>query len=134
LKNARAILVPVHAHNLNILKELLGSSIYYIINHVLLIHLTLEGWGKLKQRKFSTLIKEEKVEFVVIQETKLDYINSQFCNRIRECGECELVAKDCDGRSGWLLSLLISNIFSLRFKFEWEGFLGVCLEMKHLNL
>jgi hypothetical protein len=68
------------------------------------------------------------VEFLAIQETKLEIVTDSVCYAIWGDNNCKWAYLPATGSSGGILSLWNKSIFSLIFSFIGDGFVGVCLE------
>lgn len=82
--------------------------------------------GRIKNHVIWSLIKKnEKLDFICIQETKLEFVNSVLCQSLWGNSEVEWCFKESNGRSGGLLCLWDMKIFDLQETFVRNGFLGV---------
>ncbi|MCH80013.1 LINE-1 reverse transcriptase like, partial [Trifolium medium] len=87
-----------------------------------------EEW-KVKKRKVRDLISVEKVDFLALQETKLEAVSGSFCNSLWGSAECDWVALPAVGNSGGILSIWRKSLGSVVFSFSGDGFVGVCLDL-----
>ncbi|XP_020237260.1 uncharacterized protein LOC109816599 [Cajanus cajan] len=81
-----------------------------------------------KRRHISELIRFEELDFIAIQESKLEMCDSALCAQLWGSTEFEWFASLSQGRSGGLLSIWNSNQGKLVFTFSGSGFHGVCLQ------
>lgn len=50
---------------------------------MIVVSMNIRGLGgPLKKKKIQTFIKEEKIEFMVIQETKMEVVDGQLCEQL----------------------------------------------------
>jgi hypothetical protein len=84
--------------------------------------------GRVKRRRIKQLILTEKVDFMAIQETKLEVISEALCHSLWGGSDCEWAFLPAEGNSGGILSIWRNVNSSLIFTFIGEGFVGVCLE------
>lgn len=72
----------------------------------------------IKKRKIRDLVKAENLEFLAIQETKVEMVEHSFCTQLWGCVEFNWSFISAVGRSGGPLSIwdscTLSNIFSFR--------------------
>jgi exonuclease III len=85
--------------------------------------------GRIKRRKVRNLVRCYNVDFLALQETKLEEITSEFCYSIWGSQDCQWAFLPSQGSSGGILSLWKKENNSLIFSFTGEGFVGVCLEL-----
>ncbi|XP_020232360.1 uncharacterized protein LOC109812732 [Cajanus cajan] len=83
--------------------------------------------GDVKRRRISELIQSEELDFIAIQESKLERCDRAFCAHLWGSTEFKWFASPSQGRSGGLLSIWNSNRGKLVFTFSSFGFHGVCL-------
>ncbi|WJX93090.1 hypothetical protein P8452_74658 [Trifolium repens] len=74
------------------------------------------------------MIRNNKIDFLAIQETKLEVISETLCYGLWGSCDCDWVFLPSEGRSGGILSIWSKSNNSLIFSFMGEGFVGVCLE------
>jgi hypothetical protein len=89
-----------------------------------------------KRGKVRDLITLESLDFIAIQETKLEGISGSLCCRLWGNSDCDWAFLPAVGNSGGILSLWRKSIGSLIFTFTGEGFVGVCLDLvdKHVRV
>lgn len=87
-------------------------------------HITLGGW-RIKKGEIRKLIKNEKVEFICIQETKMESIDFGFCQSLWGGTEIDWRFKKSEGSSGGLLSLWSNKCFTCQDSVEGTGYLGI---------
>ncbi|GLU19817.1 hypothetical protein SLE2022_360420 [Rubroshorea leprosula] len=78
-----------------------------------------------KKRGILNLVKKERIEFLALQETKMERVDTRVCRALWGTNECEWVAKPSNGRSGGLLCIWDPNCFIRDKVFEGQNFLGV---------
>lgn len=84
--------------------------------------------GLVKRNAIKDLVRLEKVDFLAIQETKLEVISDSLCFNIWGGEDCQWIYLPAVGNSGGLLSIWCKSVASLIFSFSGESFVGVCLE------
>ncbi|MCI24695.1 cytochrome P450, partial [Trifolium medium] len=84
--------------------------------------------GVLKRSRIRQLVHINKIEFLAIQETKLEVISESLCYSLWGSSDCDWVFLPSEGRSGGILSIWRKSQNSLVFSFVGDGFVGVCLE------
>ncbi|KAK2423798.1 hypothetical protein QL285_034226 [Trifolium repens] len=82
----------------------------------------------LKRRKIRELIRLHKIDFLALQETKLEVISESLCFSLWGSQDCDWAYLPTEGRSGGILSIWSKSNNSLVFSFIGDGFVGVCLE------
>jgi hypothetical protein len=71
--------------------------------------------GAVKKSIIRNLIRKERVEFLAIQETKLEIVTDSICYAIWGDNNCNWAYLPASGSSGGILSLWNKSIFSLIF-------------------
>jgi hypothetical protein len=66
--------------------------------------------GMLKRRRIRELIRNNRIDFLAIQETKLEVISESLCFSLWGSHDCEWVYLPAEGRSGGILSIWASLI------------------------
>jgi hypothetical protein len=84
--------------------------------------------GRVKRRKIRELVTNNKVDFLAIQETKMEVISESFCHSLWGSDDCDWAFMPSVGASGGILSIWGKSNSNLIYTFMGEGFLGVCLE------
>lgn len=84
-----------------------------------------------KRKKIRNLISIEKLEFIAVQETKLDRMA---CQGIWGNVDFDWSFSPSIGRSGGLLSIWDSHSMTCLFSFNGYGFMGSCFEKEDLQL
>jgi hypothetical protein len=74
------------------------------------------------------MVKKERIDFLAIQETKLEEVSDSLCFGLWGSDDCQWISSPSQGNSGGLLSIWCKSSFSLIFSFSGEGFVGACLE------
>jgi hypothetical protein len=84
--------------------------------------------GRVKKRRIRDLVRDHKVDFLAIQETKLESITEKLCHSLWISIDCDWAYLPSEGVSGGILSIWGKNNSTLIFSFMGEGFLVVFLE------
>jgi len=84
--------------------------------------------GAIKRRKIKDLVRNNKVDFLAIQETKKEVISQSLCNSLWGGEDCDWAYLPSEGNSGGILSLWSKSNSSFNFTFRGEGYMGVCLD------
>jgi mannosylglycoprotein endo-beta-mannosidase len=89
----------------------------------------IRGLGsRVKRSLIKELVLKEKVDFLAIQETKLEAISDGICFSLWGGEDCCWAFLPSEGSSGGILSIWRKSSSKLIFTFSGEGFVGVCLE------
>ncbi|GKU99314.1 hypothetical protein SLEP1_g12182 [Rubroshorea leprosula] len=78
-----------------------------------------------KRRQIRELVKKEKVEFLAIQETKLQAVDNSICRGVWGTDDMEWISKPTAGMSGGLLCVWNPKVFKLTEVIEGDNFIGV---------
>ncbi|GKV29208.1 hypothetical protein SLEP1_g38154 [Rubroshorea leprosula] len=78
-----------------------------------------------KKRELRELLIKEKVEFVAIQESKLEHVDKKLCRSIWGFENMDWIAKQAEGQSGGLISIWNSDVFRKHKNFEGDGYIAV---------
>jgi exonuclease III len=81
--------------------------------------------GRLKKNKIKELVRAHKIDFVVIQETKLEVITRSLCANLCGNEDFEWAFLPSEGNSGGILSIWKKSLSTLYYTFKGEGFVGV---------
>ncbi|GKU89920.1 hypothetical protein SLEP1_g3989 [Rubroshorea leprosula] len=81
--------------------------------------------GIVKRKEVGKLIREERPDFLFLQETKLERIDVGICKLLWNSDEFEWVAKASFGASGGLLCLWDRRNFVKREEFTGDGYVGI---------
>ena len=84
--------------------------------------------GSVKKIMVKELVFNHKVDFLAIQQTKLEVITNSLCHNLWGSDDCEWAFLPSIGNSGGILSIWRKSNSSLLFSFTGEGFMRVCLE------
>ncbi|KAK2445688.1 hypothetical protein QL285_016590 [Trifolium repens] len=96
-----------------------------------IMSLNMRGWGdRAKRRRLSSFIKSGAFDMCLIQETKRATFDDVMVSNLWGHIDIEWVAKESSGLSGVLLSIWNTDLFSYRYSFTGDGFLGICVEWK----
>jgi hypothetical protein len=91
--------------------------------------LILEDWGGgVKKRRIRELVRHNKVDFLAIQETKLEDISSALCYNLWGSDDCQWSFRPSEGNSGGILSLWRRSCAYDVSCFGGEGYVGVCFD------
>jgi hypothetical protein len=93
--------------------------------------------GRVKRCKVKEFVNKEKVDFLALQDTKLETVADSLCYSIWGDEDCSWAFLPSTGSSGGILSIWCKSSSRLIFTFIGEGFVGVCLEWgldKHVCL
>ncbi|KAK2449253.1 DNA-(apurinic or apyrimidinic site) endonuclease [Trifolium repens] len=73
---------------------------------MIVLSLNIRGLGgRVKRRRVRELIREHKVDFIAIQETKMESISENFCYSLWGSSDCNWAFHPSEGASGGILSL-----------------------------
>ncbi|GKV28743.1 hypothetical protein SLEP1_g37755 [Rubroshorea leprosula] len=87
---------------------------------------TTHGSGEArKRRQIRELVKKEKVEFLAIQETKLQVVDNSICRGVWGTDDMEWISKPSVGMSGGLLCVWNPKVLKLIEVIEGDNFIGV---------
>jgi hypothetical protein len=81
-----------------------------------------------KRRKIRDLVRCENVDFLAIQETKMETFPDNFVVNLWGSNDCGWAVLPAVGNSGGILSVWNKVKLSLIFTFIGDGFVGVCLD------
>jgi exonuclease III len=96
---------------------------------MIIASINIRGLGGVVKRKYlKELVCKERLDFLAIQETKLESITDSLCYSIWGGEDCQWVSHPSSGSSGGLLSIWSKSFASLKFSFSGDGFVGACLE------
>lgn len=84
--------------------------------------------GRSKRNKLRDLVREHKVDFLAIQETKMEEITHNLCYSIWGNEDCSWEFLPSEGNSGGILSIWRKSLSKVHYTFSGEGFVGVSLE------
>jgi hypothetical protein len=87
-----------------------------------------------KKNKIRDVVRSNKVDFLVIQETKLEEVTPAICYSLWRSEDCDWVYKPSVGNSGGILSIWRKSNATLVSSFQGDGFVGVCLNWGVENL
>jgi hypothetical protein len=90
----------------------------------------IRGLGsRVKRNKIRDLVKDHNLDFLAIQETKMEEMSDVLCYSLWGSRDVGWLAVPSRGNSGGLLSLWNKDKYSLVFLFTGEDFAGVCLNI-----
>lgn len=81
--------------------------------------------GRIKKSAIRSLIVKQKLDFLCIQETKMEIIDQNLCDQLWGGTDVGWVARQSMGNSGGLLCLWKKGVFDMVESFSEEGFLGI---------
>ncbi|GKV48079.1 hypothetical protein SLEP1_g54915 [Rubroshorea leprosula] len=81
--------------------------------------------NSIKRRKLRSMVHQEQINLLMIQETKAEIVDEQLCRSIWGQGNFDWCAKSSNGKAGGLLCIWDSSLFEKTRVIEGEGFLGV---------
>jgi exonuclease III len=84
--------------------------------------------GAVKRNAIKEFIRKEKVDFLAIQETKMETITDSFCYNLWGGEDCQWVFLPAVGNNGRILSIWSKSSASMIFSFSGDSFIGVCLD------
>jgi hypothetical protein len=76
----------------------------------------------------------EKLDFIAIQETKLEGVSNNLCCRLWGSADCDWAFLPAVGSSGGILSIWKKSLGSVVFSVTGEGFVGVCLDLVEIPI
>lgn len=82
----------------------------------------------MKKRRIRELVRQNKVDFLAIQEAKLEDISSALFYNLWGSDDCQWSFRPSEGNSGRILSLWRKSCANEVFCFGGEGYVGVCFE------
>jgi exonuclease III len=89
----------------------------------------IRGLGsRVKRRRIRDLVRDEKLDFLALHETKLQIIPESLPRSLWGNDDCSWAFLPSKGNSGGILSIWGNSHLSLIFTFVGVGFVGVCLE------
>ncbi|GAU32684.1 hypothetical protein TSUD_145580 [Trifolium subterraneum] len=83
----------------------------------------------LKRRKLREVVHMESLDFLAIQETKMEVISDSLVRCIWGSSDCDWAFIPAVGNSGGILSIWNKVKATLVFSFTGDGFVGVCLDL-----
>lgn len=84
--------------------------------------------GRVRRKILKELVRDQKVDFLAIQESKLEVVAESVCRGIWGGDDCDWAFLPSVGNSGGIISIWRKSDSNLLFYFVGEGFVGVCLE------
>jgi exonuclease III len=86
-----------------------------------------------KRRFVKELIQKERIDFMAIQETKMEVIQESLVYNLWGGDDCDWAFLPAEGNSGGILSIWRKVNNSLVFTFMGEDFVGVCIDWGVVN-
>ncbi|KAK2416867.1 hypothetical protein QL285_039219 [Trifolium repens] len=97
---------------------------------MVVVSFNIRGMGsRVKKRKLKELDGVEMVDFLAIQETKLEVVTNSVCYSLWGNNDCDWVSCPTVGNSGGIFSIWRKSIVSLVFSIVGDGFVGVCFDL-----
>jgi exonuclease III len=84
--------------------------------------------GRIKKSRVCDLIFKNHIDFLAVQETKMESVTDKLCHSIWGSEDCSWAVCPSVGNSGGMLSIWRKSSSTLIFSFVGEGYVGVCLE------
>jgi exonuclease III len=84
--------------------------------------------GRIKKNKIRELVRQHNIDFLALQETKIEEVTPLLCYSIWGSEDCDWVFRASEGNSGGILSIWRKSCATLLYSFQGEGYVGVCLE------
>ena len=84
--------------------------------------------GRVKKNKISDLGRQNNLDFLALQETKLMEVSPSLCYSIWGNEDCDWVFRASEGSSGGILSIWRKSSANFVASFDGEGYVGVILE------
>jgi exonuclease III len=81
--------------------------------------------GVLKRKKIKKLVMEQKVDFLAIQETKMEVISDAVCRNLWCDDDFQWACLPSVGNSGGILSIWRKSLANFLFSFVGNGMVGV---------
>jgi hypothetical protein len=92
----------------------------------------MRGWGdSAKRRRLNSFIKSGAFNMCLLQETKRESFENFMIHNLWGHIDVEWVVKESRGLSGGMLTIWNKDLFTFRYSFNGDGFLGVCVEWKY---
>ncbi|KAF1894928.1 hypothetical protein Lal_00022422 [Lupinus albus] len=82
--------------------------------------------GAVKKKAVRSLVHKENLDFICIQETKLEHIDCNLCSNLWDGSDFDWVFQPSIGKSGGILSMWRKDKFVLQYSESGPGFLEVC--------
>jgi hypothetical protein len=89
--------------------------------------------GAIKKNKIKELVRLQKVQFLAIQETKMEVIYQNTCHAVWGGEDRDWAFLPSVGNSGGIISIWRKSSASFNFSFIGDGYVGVCLDWGVLN-
>lgn len=83
--------------------------------------------GRVKRKRVRELVREQHVDFLAIQETKLEVVTDNLCFSLWGDKDCEWAFLPSRGNSGGILSIWRKSASKLIHSFIGDGYVGVCV-------
>lgn len=91
--------------------------------------INIRGMGEgVKRRKIRSLIRENNLDIIAIQETKWEIVDDRLCKYLWGNDDCEWCFIPSFGSSGGILSIRDNSRGRYVFSFLGYGFVGVCMD------
>jgi hypothetical protein len=97
---------------------------------MIVLSMNIRGLGsRVKKRKIRELVCSESVDFLALQETKIEVIEQSLIHAMWGSDDCDWFHLPAVGNSGGILSIWRKSLYSVVFSFTGCGFVGVCLDV-----
>ncbi|GKV07574.1 hypothetical protein SLEP1_g19328 [Rubroshorea leprosula] len=78
-----------------------------------------------KKRQIRDIVRKEKVEFLALQEIKMEKVDRNVCRRLWGIDDHKWIMKPSEGLSGGLLCIWSSKVFKMKKVLEGRNYIGV---------
>lgn len=91
-----------------------------------LVSFNINGLSRdIKKMEVRDIVKREGVDFLLLQETKLQLISSSLCRNLWHDDDFAWLSRSSQGRSGGLLLIWRPSAFELHSSCEGNGYIGI---------
>jgi len=80
--------------------------------------------GRIKKNKIRELVRQNNIDFLTLQETKLEEVTPSLCFSIWGSEDFDWVFRPSEGSSGGIISSWRKSCASLVSSFQGEGYVG----------
>lgn len=96
---------------------------------MIMLSYNVRGLGeRVKRKVIKNLVLEQRVDFLAIQESKIEVFTDSVCKGLWESDDCDWAFNPAIGNSCEIISIWRKSVSNILFSFVGEGFVGVCLE------
>ena len=82
----------------------------------------------MKRKVIKDLVVDQRVDFLAIQESKLEVVTESLCRGLWGGEDCDWAFLPSIGNSGGIISIWRKSESNLLLSVVGEGFVGICLE------